>query len=189
MWGSPPPIPFWQLECQGAQEDREFGRMLLVSSRCLYLAASTTTYFENIHLGWNGKPVFIFLKCSQTGKKSLGSESIETREKKAAKSAFPNNLSSLIPPSGHWAHLQSVFWKIKWIFHLTSCIPEFVTSQSPVSKSKRVQCSLSCVSLQRNWLSNETRWTPWNTIVEYYSTHHFWCLCCFYPIYLGFTLL
>lgn len=38
----------------------------------------------------------------------LGLESIETREKKA-KSAFPNNLSSLIPPSGHWAHLQSVF--------------------------------------------------------------------------------
>lgn len=97
--------------------------------------------------------------------KGLGSESIETREKKAAKSAFPNNISSLIPPSGHWAHLQSVFWKIKWIFHLTSCIPEYATIQSPVSESQRVHCSLSCLSLQRNQLSNVTWWIPPQNII------------------------
>jgi len=42
-------------------------------------------------------------------KKRLDLESIEAREKRKAKSAFPNNLSSLILPSGHWVHFQFVF--------------------------------------------------------------------------------
>lgn len=113
----------------------------------------------------NGKSVFTFLKCSQTrekGKTSFGSESIETREKKEVKSASPNNLSSLIPPSGHWAHLEPMFWKIKWIFHLTSCIPEYASIQSSVSESQKVHCPLSCLSLQRNCLSKEMWSPPWN---------------------------
>lgn len=43
-------------------------------------------------------------KGKKKGKKGLDLESIRTREKKAAKSAFPNNLSSWLLPSGHRVH-------------------------------------------------------------------------------------
>lgn len=132
---------FWHLKCKGAHENWGFGRILLVNTGVPTAGRESHNLFWKHSFGLkNDKSVFIFLnapKGEEKGKESLDLESIETREKKKAKFDFPNNLSSLILPSGHWVHFQSVFWKIKWIFHLTSCIPEYVTIQSLIKKDQK----------------------------------------------------
>lgn len=64
------PLPFWHLECKGAHENWGFGRILLVNT------GVPTAGIESHNLFWkhsfglkNDKSVFIFLKCSQRGRK------------------------------------------------------------------------------------------------------------------------
>lgn len=105
-------LPFWQLECKGAHEDRVWWNFTSEHRGAYCWQTEPQPILKTYIWAKNDKSVFIFLKCSQRGRKgekSLDLESVETREKKKAKSAFPNNLSSWMLPSGHRVHFQSVF--------------------------------------------------------------------------------
>lgn len=106
------PLPFWQLECKGAHEDRVWQNFPIEHRGAYCWQTEPQLILKTFIWAKNDKSVFIFLKCSQGKEKEkeiLDLESMETREKKEAKSAFPNNLSSWILPSGHRVHFQSIF--------------------------------------------------------------------------------